>query len=95
MHLLEFIARRKYLQEAKLQPKIKFTGYGSKKDEKKLPQEQESKKRVYELAQPRHHQMGKAVKTKVKRNKTSLSKKVVKNRKVRTYLTVCVCVFII
>ena len=66
-----------------------------KKMKKKLPQEQESKKRVYELLQPRHQQMGKAVKTKVKRNKTSLSKKVVKNRNVRTYLTVCVCVFII
>ena len=48
-----------------------------------MPQEQESKERVYELSQPRQHQMGKAVKTKVKRNKTSLSKKVVKNRNVR------------
>ena len=34
VYLLEFIERRKYLQEAKLQPKIKFIGYGSKKDEK-------------------------------------------------------------
>ena len=34
VYLLEFIERRKYLQEAKLQPKIKFIGYGSKKMKK-------------------------------------------------------------
>ena len=34
VYLLEFIEHRKYLQEAKLQPKIKFIGYGSKKMKK-------------------------------------------------------------
>ena len=76
--------RRKYLQEAKLQPKIKFVVYGIKKDENNyLPQEHENKEKVYQPSQPRQHQMGKAVKTKVKCEETSLSKKVVKNRKVR------------
>ena len=63
--------------------RVIFVVYGIKKDENNLPQEQESKERVYELSQPRQHQMGKAVKTKVKRNKRSLSKTVVKNRRVR------------
>ena len=39
--------------------RVIFVVYGIKNDENNLPQEQESKERVYELSQPRQHQMRK------------------------------------
>ena len=44
--------------------RVIFVVYAIKKDENTLPQEQESKERVYELSQPRQHQMGKQSKLK-------------------------------
>ena len=82
VHLLDTVQRRKYLQEAKLQPKIKFVVYQNKDttDENNIntPKQQE---RVYVLSQPRQHNIGKAAKTKVKHKN-----KVVKNYKVREQL---------
>ena len=81
VHLLDSIQRRKYLQEAKLQPKIKYIVYGMPKyDQNNIPLEQDN--RVYEWSQKRQHQIGKVGKTKVKQIETLLSKKVVKNQNV-------------
>ena len=70
VHLLDTDQRRKYLQEAKLQPKVKFVVYQNTTDENNasinIPKQQE---RVYELSQPRQQNLRKAVKTKLKHNK--------------------------
>ena len=79
VHLLDTDQRRKYLQEAKLQPKVKFVVYQNTIDENNanisIPKQQE---RVYKLSQPRQCNVGKVAKTKVKQNK----KKVVTTNKV-------------
>ena len=88
VHLLDTDQRRKYLQEAKLQPKVKFVVYQNTTDENNpninIPKQQE---RVYELSQPRQQNLRKTVKTKLKQNK----RKVVKDHKVqddlKTWLT--------
>ena len=71
VHLLDIEQRRKYLQEAKLQPKVKFIVYQKTSDDKKnanisSPKNQE---RVYELSQPRRCNTGKVARTKAKQNK--------------------------
>ena len=89
VHLLDTDQRRKYLQEAKLQPKVKFVVYQNTTDENNaninIPKQQE---RVYELSQPRQQHLRKADKTKLKKNK----RKVVNDYKVqdgfKTWLTI-------
>ena len=77
VHLLDIEQRRKYLQEAKLQPKVKFVVYQNTTEANtaniNTPNEQE---RVYELSQPRERHIGNAARTKEKH------RKIVKNRQV-------------
>ena len=65
VHLLDIAQRRKYLQEAKLQPKVKVIVYQNTSDNKKAkintPTQQE---RIYELSLPRGCAKGKQYKKK-------------------------------
>ena len=83
VHLLDINQRRKYLQEAKLQPKVKFVVYQTKTDENNDINSSQEQDRVYELTQSRQHKMQTAVKeTRGKKSKTSLKPKtkVIKNQ---------------
>ena len=84
VHLLDINQRRKYLQEAKLQPKVKFIVYQNNTTDENnaninTPMQKE---KVYEVSQPRKHNIGKAIRTKAKQDKRN----VVKNNKVRDEL---------
>ena len=65
VHLLDSIERRKYLQEAKLQPKLKLIVYQNTTDENSVNNTLKNQERVYELSLPRKYKLGKAAKTKV------------------------------
>ena len=66
VHLLDIDQRRKYLQEAKLQPKIKFVVYPNTTEENSTNNTPIEQQRAYEFSQPRQHHIGKATRTKGK-----------------------------
>ena len=70
VHLLDIGQRRRYLQEAKLQPKVKFVVYQNTTDNNNTnidtPVQQE---KIYELSQPRRCDVGKVTRTKVRQSK--------------------------
>ena len=82
VHLLDVNQRRKYLQEAKLQPKLKFIAYQNITDENSANNTPKQQERVYEVSQPRQCDIRKRAKTKVIQNK----RKAVQNYKVREEL---------
>lgn len=67
VHLLDIDQRRKYLQEVKLQPKVKFVEYPDTTNEN-IDCSNRFKQQVSEYSQPRsHHILEKSVKTRTKR----------------------------
>ena len=85
VHLCDIDERRKYLQEAKLQPKIKFFVYSQTTDEDDtMINSSKQQERVYELSQSRQK---KAVETKVKRKSTRSLKNYIARGEVKTWMT--------
>ena len=77
VHLLDIDQRRKYLQEAKLQPKIKFAIYQNTTEQNSADNTPAiEQQRVYALSQPRQHHIGKANRKKGKHRKATNNRKV-------------------
>ena len=87
VHLLDISERRRYLQEAKLQPKVKFVVYQNTTDKNNTnidtPMQQE---RVYELSQPRQCEIRKETKAKQSKKNVDTVKNVVKTE-LKNWLT--------
>ena len=86
VHLLDISERRRYLQEAKLQPKVKFVVYQNTTDKNNTnidtPTQQE---RVYELSQPRLLDVGKATRSKTRKCKEKIV--TAKDEKLKHWMT--------
>jgi len=78
VHLLDCDQRRQYLQEAKLQPKVKYAVYQNRTDINVKPAMKEEQ--VYEISQPKEYRVMKVIKTKLKQNKRKCTKKYKKRR---------------
>lgn len=75
VHLLDISQRRKYLQEAKLQPKVKFVVYESKTDEENVNKPSQEQDTVYELVRPRQCKTQEIAITNEKNSETILKPK--------------------
>ena len=87
VHLLDINQRRKYLQEAKLQPKTKFVVYQNTTDEKSANNTPKIQERVFELSQPRQCNIRKTTKTRVKQDKRNAAKTNQVRGKLKNWLT--------